>query len=130
MPKINRQPIAKQKSNFIEAYTRNLGIVTLALKECRITYNTYKKWLNTDPKFYDECKEVENIQCDFVENKLMELISEKNVTAVIFYLKNRRPEKWNEKQQLDVNVHTTSFQIGSSNDIQMIDMKETKLLEE
>lgn len=102
MPKINRKPIKEQKEQFIAAFKRNLAIITLALSECKITYNTYKKWRETDPDFNEKCIEVENIQIDFVENKLMELIAEKNVTAVIYFLKCRRPNKWSDRQVLQV----------------------------
>lgn len=43
-------------------------------------------------------KEIVDIE---VENSLLELAKSGNVTAIIFWLKNRRPEKWRDKPTAD-----------------------------
>lgn len=131
MPKINRLPIKKQKENFLAALAKTLGILTPALSSCRLSYHTYAKWFKEDEQFRKDCIEIDQLQGDFVENKLLELIGEGNPTAVIFYLKCRRHEKWNDhSNQVNVNVTATEFQIGSSNNsVGLIDTKEIKMIE-
>ena len=47
-------------------------------------------------------KEVVDIQ---VENALLELALKGNITAIIFWLKNRRPDKWRDKVEAETNVN-------------------------
>ena len=130
MPKLrNTPPMKERKELFIKEYMKSYGILSSALSACQMTYNTYKKWFIEDDKFRDECLNVERVQGDLVENKLLDLIVQGNITAIIFYLKCRRGDRWNDRSgQLNVNITTTEFQIGSNN-IDIIDMKERNLLE-
>ena len=41
---------------------------------------------------------------DEVEEKLLELVFEGNITAIIFWLKNRRPDKWRDKPKDELNT--------------------------
>lgn len=131
MPKINKKTIKEQKEEFLNNLSKNLGILTPSLTQSRIAYQTYAKWFKEDDRFRRDCIDIDNMQGDFVENKLLDLIGQGNVTAIIFYLKCRRHEKWNDRaNQINVNVSTTEFQIGSSMELQVIDLKETKLIDE
>ena len=38
-----------------------------------------------------------------IENVLFQAAQDGNMTACIFYLKNRCPERWNEKSKLDIS---------------------------
>lgn len=130
MPKIHKEPIKVQKAKFLAALNKTKGILQPALNECQLSYHTYSKWFKTDEQFRDECITVERAQVDFVESKLLDLIAEGNPTAIIFYLKCRRPERWNDKSGVNIQVMTTEFQIGTSTpNVNFIEMKETKLIE-
>lgn len=130
MPKIHRESPTVQKNKFLRSYTKSLGILSPALTECRITYHTYKKWFTTDEKFRQKCLEVENFQGDYVENALMSQIEQGNIQAILFYLRCRRSDKWNDKSSVNINVITTEFQIGTSNNVELIDTKEIKMIED
>ena len=42
-----------------------------------------------------------------VENALLQSALSGNVTAMIFWLKNRKPDKWRERQTQDINITPT-----------------------
>jgi len=130
MPKIHKETTAVQKKMFLSSLSKSLGILTPALAERRIAYQTYSKWFKTDEKFRQECIDIERMQADYVENKLLQLIEDKNPTAILFFLKCRRPEKWNDRSGVNVNVITTEFQIGSGNNVGLIDNKEIIQIDE
>ena len=135
MPKLrNTPPTKERKELFIKEYMRSYGILTTALSACQITYNTYKKWFMEDDKFRDECINVERVQGDLVENKLLDLIVQGNITAIIFYLKCRRHEKWNDRntlqiqgtiehKQLLINVIDNETKLLMDNAVKLIDME-------
>lgn len=77
-----------------EQIAKNMGISTKTLYDWK---NKYSKICNALKKG----KEVADYQ---VENALFETALEGNTTAQIFWLKNRRPDKWRDKQREDTNL--------------------------
>ena len=66
-----------------------------------------------DPKFAVAWADAERRQLDGVEEALYKLGTEsKNVAALIFWLKNRNPDRWKDRQ--DLHVHKTSLNIQVS----------------
>jgi len=65
------------------------------------TVNEYKKKY---PKFSEAIKKGKEVADFEVENALYKTAMEGNVTAQIFWLKNRQKEKWREKQEVQVNA--------------------------
>jgi len=100
MPKKKTGTIKEQKEEFLKIYLKHLGITTIACKELGISYHTYQNWFKTDEKFRRSCLEVEQIQGDFVENKLLDKINEGDPTCIIFYLKAKRG--WRDRQVLQI----------------------------
>lgn len=70
---------------------KNLGI-------SRDTLNEYKKKY---PDFSDLLKKGKEVSDEEVENALYKAALGGNITAQIFWLKNRRPEKWRDKPDTD-----------------------------
>lgn len=136
MPKLkNKPPIKEQKEQFLVSLSKSLGILTPALTEQRITYNTYAKWFKEDEKFRESCLDVERLQGDFVENKLLDLIHQGVPVAIIFYLKCRRHEKWNDRNvvriegSVDHNIRQVQILVQDNptkelmeNSVKLIDM--------
>lgn len=75
-----------------EQIAHNIGIATSTL------YDWKKKHLEISEAL-KKGKEVVDIE---VENALLKSALEGNITAQIFWLKNRKPNRWREKQNLDV----------------------------
>jgi hypothetical protein len=134
MPKIHKISIKRQKVNFINAYKKSLGILSPALTQCRIGYKTYKTWFMDDPIFREQCLDVENFQGDWVENALMSKIEQGDTASILFYLRCRRKDKWNDKQtvtiegsidhtlkQISINVVDTETKLLMDNTVKLID---------
>ena len=103
------------KENFIQSLTVSLGVITMACRNTGVRYEYYKKWRAEDEDFDYACERIQEESIDFVESRLYKLIQEGDRTAIIFFLKCRRPEKWNDRagQQVNINIMGTEFQIGN-----------------
>lgn len=67
-----------------------------------ITPSTLYEWKKKYPEISESLKKGKEVADIEVENALHELAVSGNVTAIIFWLKNRLPEKWRDKR--DVNL--------------------------
>lgn len=78
--------LSKEQQKFINTLKRALGIVTVAIREEGIDRETYEEWLD-NPFFKAEIDKVDDSSLDYVENQLMSLIKEGNISAIQYYLK-------------------------------------------
>lgn len=65
-----------------------------------ISRATYYDWKNKYPDFSDALKRSKEVADYEVENALFKKAKMGDVTAQIFWLKNRRPEKWRDKADM------------------------------
>ena len=96
---------------FLELYKTNAGNVSDTCDAINICRATYYDWYNHDEKFKQKIDEYQESLIDFTESQLMQLIQEKEPSAIYFHLKCRgkkrgyveRPEQenYNEKQIAD-----------------------------
>ena len=78
-----------RQQHFLKALQETGGIISAACQKVNIhSRNTVYKWMK-DEKFKAVVDEVNETNIDFVESKLMTLISQDNPTAILFYLKTR-----------------------------------------
>lgn len=78
-----------------EQIAKNVGIVR----------STLAKWKNEYSDISDALKKGKEVVDYEVENALLNKALGGDVTAMIFWLKNRRPDKWRDKPaEIDVNV--------------------------
>nr|DAD70858.1 MAG TPA: terminase small subunit [Siphoviridae sp. ctvok7] len=63
-----------------------------------VTATTLYEWKNRFPEISEALKKGKEVVDYQVENALLASALEGNTTAQIFWLKNRRPDKWREKQ--------------------------------
>ncbi len=79
------------------------------LTDAQIAHNiginvaTLYTWKNKYCEIDNALKETKEIVDYEVENALYESALSGNVTAQIFWLKNRRPDRWREKREVEVN---------------------------
>ena len=78
-----------------EQIAHNLGIALSTLSDYKNKY----------PEFSGAIKRGKEVVDFEVENALYKTAMEGNVTAQIFWLKNRQKEKWREKQEVAVNAN-------------------------
>lgn len=69
-----------------------------------IGYSTLQAWKSKYQDIQDAIKKGKEVIDDEVEEKLLELVFEGNITAIIFWLKNRRPDKWRDKPKDELNT--------------------------
>lgn len=72
-----------------EQIARNIG--------CGLS--TLKEWKNKFPAILDALKRGKEVVDFEVENALLKSAMDGNTTAQIFWLKNRRPDKWRDKPE-------------------------------
>ena len=68
-----------------------------------IAYSTFKEWKNKYPAISATLKKGKEVVDFQVENALLESALDGNTTAQIFWLKNRRPDKWRDKQNVELS---------------------------
>ncbi len=68
-----------------------------------IAYSTFKEWKNKYPAISATLKKGKDVIDFQVENALLESALDGNTTAQIFWLKNRRPDKWRDKQNVELS---------------------------
>lgn len=62
-----------------------------------ISHTTLYEWKKQFPELSDTLKKSKDVVDRMVENALLKNAIEGNTTAQIFWLKNRKPDKWREK---------------------------------
>ena len=93
-----------KKAQLLKALEKRLGIVSTACKSGGISRTTYYKYYNEDKDFKWSVDSIGDIALDCAESQLFELIKEKNVTAIIFYLKTKGKKRgYIEKQEVNHN---------------------------
>ena len=98
-----------EKLQLLEEWsTQGLYIKDIAAK-MGISVTTVYDWMNKDPKIAASIKKGRDKSIDMVENALFKSAINGNVTAMIFYLKNRAPERY--KDRVDNNINTNNMNI-------------------
>lgn len=72
---------------------------------------TLYDWKKKYPDISDALKEGKEVVDIQVENALLKNALNGNITAQIFWLKNRRPDKWREKREVEVNPDKNAVNI-------------------
>ena len=109
-----------KKENLLKALKQSLGIVSTACKGVDISRTTYYKYYNEDKDFKRSVDSISDIALDCAESQLFELIKEKIITAIIFYLKTKgkkrgyieKPTIEDKQQPEAIEIH---FVDGSGN---------------
>lgn len=74
-----------------------------------VCVTTVYDWMNKNPEIAAAIKKGRDKSIDMVENALFQSAINGNVTAMIFYLKNRAPERY--KDRVDNNINTNNMDI-------------------
>jgi len=81
-------------------------------KSCVMDYlcipsSTWYDWEKSKSEFSDAIKKAENTAIQRVESKLQSVAEKGNVTAIIFYLKNRKSFEWKDRQETELSGEVT-----------------------
>lgn len=109
MNKTIRQRQTKEKELLLE-HLQKTPIIQLACEKSGVGRATYYRWRKDDMKFAmlaDEALEISvNLMNDLAESQLLSAIKEKNITAIIFWLKHRHKE-YSTKIFLNGSIETS-----------------------
>ena len=83
----------QKRKKFLDILKKNAGLVYLSCEKCGITAPTYYNWLRDDPSFAEAVKSINEGMLDFAEGALFEKIKNKDLTAIIFFLKTKGRER-------------------------------------
>ena len=99
---------SKEGLALLAGWARN-GLTDIEIaKNMGVSRSTLAKWKNENSDISDTLKKNREV-CDcMVENALFKSALEGNITAQIFWLKNRKPEAWRDKVEKDVSVDVES----------------------
>ena len=98
-----------EKLQLLEEWsTQGLYIKEIAAK-MGISVSTVYDWMNKNPEIAAAIKKGRDKSIDMVENALFKSAINGNVTAMIFYLKNRATERY--KDRVDKNISTDNMDI-------------------
>lgn len=104
----------KQKQALIEQL-RKTPIVHIACEKTGIGRATYYRWRKEDKKFEkasDEAlEEGSSFVSDIAESQLMSAIKDRNLTAIIFWLKHHHPQYGN-RVEINGHLRTTIEQLS------------------
>jgi len=69
-----------------------------------VSIRTLHNWKANHPSFLHSLKDAKQIADDLVESSLFQMAINGNHVAAIFWLKNRKPDEWRDKKEVDVRT--------------------------
>ena len=95
----------KDKLLLVEGWARDGLTDEQIAKNLGINVGTLYRYKNEHDEICKALKKGKEVVDMQVENALLKQALEGNTTAQIFWLKNRKPKMWRDKQELDANVN-------------------------
>jgi len=92
----------KEKTDEILGYFRDGATLVSACDKAGLHRTTLYTWRKSDPKLNADIEEAQTSRVQLVIDSLYSQAMKGNITACIFYLKNRAG--WADKQETDLNV--------------------------
>lgn len=86
---IDRISTQQKKARLLKALGKTLGMIAPACRMARVNRQTFYNWLKSDVQFKDEYQNILEDSLDFAEAILIQLISEGNTKATIFFLSHK-----------------------------------------
>lgn len=99
----------KQRKRIIEAFLKSLELGATfddACKAAGINRTTIWLWRKADPELDNKVKEVRNARTQVMEDALFQSGLGGNVTAQIFWLKNRGEGEWKDRHEIDHKIES------------------------
>ena len=93
-----------RKKNVLIELDKSGGLVNIACKNAGIGRTTYYEWMKEDPVFKEKAQAIIHEKVDNVEGALYRDALEGNVTAQIFFLKNKRSADWKDRSYVENTV--------------------------
>lgn len=94
-----------KKDKFLNAYKQTNGNITDSASVAGVARRTYYDWLEADKEFAMKILDCEADLNDEIRQVLISKAADGDMTAVIFYLKNRHPDFKQQPQQNNIQVN-------------------------
>lgn len=92
----------KKRAMALKTLELSAGNVSEACKKANVSRTTFYRWYNKHDEFKDEVDAIKESLLDLAESKLLEMINDGNLTAIIFYLKTKGQSRgYIEKQYIE-----------------------------
>jgi len=92
------------KKNLLKVLERNGARIGNASKAVGIHRSTFYDFMKRDKRFKQRARDIIEAAADTMESALYRTALDGNVTAQIFYLKNKRPSEWMEVNYVNVQA--------------------------
>ena len=89
----SRKTTERKKEVFLTTFDKGLGNISTACDKAGIGRSTFYRWIKADKKFAEAVDDINEKSIDFAETALKKLISDGNVTSIIFYLKTKGKDR-------------------------------------
>ena len=96
--------LLKENLLLLEGWARDGLTDEQIAKNIGITLSTFYEWKKKYSDFSESLKKGKEVVDYEVENALLSSALDGNTTAQIFWLKNRRPDKWRDKQKEETDT--------------------------
>jgi len=90
------------KEQFLQYYDESKAMQATSAERIGVTGRTIENWRKSDEEFNEKMSEIEKKWGEWVKGKLMTLIENNNVSAIIFYCKTRLG--FSEKKEVEVST--------------------------
>lgn len=95
-------PFTKNQLTFLNALKECYGIVSKAAHMAGLDRKCHYNWMDSTPEYAKEYEAICDDRIDFVEDQLINNISNGDTTAIIFFLKTKAKKRgYVEKQEVD-----------------------------
>ena len=96
----------EKKLQVLKIFEKKGANVSVTCEAANIGRRTFYYWRENDKDFDAACKEIEDALVDFAESMLMEKINDKDLTAIIFYLKTKGKDRgYVERSEQDIKMN-------------------------
>lgn len=112
----------KNKKAMLAALESSLGIVSRAVKKCKVSRATHYLWMREDPNYKIKVQEISEIALDFAEDSLIQQIDEKNTSATIFYLKTKGKSRGYVERIETIDKTAEHNELKDKSDSELLDM--------
>lgn len=97
--------VTVHKQKLLEALAANLFNISDACRQVGVEINTHYRYYYNDPEYREKCREILDIQIDFVEGELFKKIKAGDSRCIMFYLRTKGKSRgYGEKIEVTENV--------------------------
>ena len=106
-----------KQGKFLVVYEKSMGNISVACGKSNVSRSTFYRWVEASQDFKNQIEAINESNIDYVESKLFSSIGDKNIAAIIFFLKTKGKHRGyveRVEQELTLNPFTELMQTTTS----------------